>query len=315
MATDVTTTNSFNPADFIVDSGPSLYDLAAMSEDVYKNRGGMSFSWKSERKRGKHGFAAATYTWNSATNQLKRSSQKKPIRIVAFRGTDDDDDLIEDLFMAPSLNPQTVVKAVARLMKMYNMKSPAPAIIGNVLKALQKRGLVPKQAFNTIPPMQSKQALAYFDAANSSIAVDYVVGHSLGGALAKIVALKKGVKCYAFNAPQIRGLSGVGNQSARGRIENVNAKLDPVSTITKFLGAGSVGKETYIGTQKPPQFIPSQSQMFGPALASGLSSRYGQAAVDICVVAHCALHYHSIGTLKKAISRGRLSYVQPISNR
>ena len=64
-----------------------------------------------------------------------------------------------------------------------------------------------------------------------------VLGHSLGGALAKYVAAKKGLTAYAFNAPGIKGIGGIANAHANAEIFNINATFDPVSKVGDSFGS------------------------------------------------------------------------------
>jgi len=67
--------------------------------------------------------------------------------------------------------------------------------------------------------------------------VSILLGHSLGGALAKYVAAKKGLTAYAFNAPGIKGIGGLANAHANAEIFNINATFDPVSKVGDAFGS------------------------------------------------------------------------------
>lgn len=67
--------------------------------------------------------------------------------------------------------------------------------------------------------------------------IDTVIGHSLGGALAKYIAAKKGLTAYAFNAPGIKGIGGLANAHANTEIFNINATFDPVSKVGDAFGS------------------------------------------------------------------------------
>lgn len=296
------------------DGSPSLIEAAEMAADSYSKLGSDNLNWRADRKLGNHGFAAVAFSKKRMGNAVRRQSVKKPSRVIAFRGTDDQDDAIEDLFMSPTLDPKTVDKALTKLMKMYRMNSPAPQLLVDWLRELQRNGVVPNQAFKSVPPLQTRQALAFFDSENKKMKVDYVVGHSLGGALAKIVALRRGVNCIAFNAPYIGGLQGSLPTNIGGEIYNVNAKLDPVSRITRFLGASTVGNELTINTPAPRTYQPSQTGIFAGAMSYAINRRYGNSVNDILILGHLAAHYHSIDTLKKAIKRGSVRFSLPLGN-
>lgn len=56
-----------------------------------------------------------------------------------------------------------------------------------------------------------------------------VTGHSLGGALAKVVAANQGYRVVAFNAPGVK--QDIGNRKFLGRITNVRTRGDVVSRV------------------------------------------------------------------------------------
>jgi hypothetical protein len=92
----------------------------------------------------------------------------------------------------------------------------------------------------------------------------YLTGHSLGGALALIVAAREGLPAVTFNAPGVMdsciqsadlsgGVRGFFNMVARcvanNRVRNIRMDWDPVSSVfTTGLQAGG-GRQTYSAAQ------------------------------------------------------------------
>jgi len=67
-----------------------------------------------------------------------------------------------------------------------------------------------------------------------------VTGHSLGGALAKIVGLDYSIPCVAFNSPYMGDLRNVLPMTS-GIQTSVNTRLDPLSRMTAVAGNLSHG--------------------------------------------------------------------------
>jgi len=157
-----------------------------------------------------------------------------------------------------------------------------------------------------IPPSQSRAAVQVFDTISQCTVngVDAVTGHSLGGALAKVVSQQKNVTAIAFNAPYIGDLGGSAPRSSP-LIHNFNATNDPVSGITGALGSLTVGSVHQVFI-RPPGLWDEIIDRFAPVPVMG------------------GLHYHSIVNLRKAIENsgqyssidiGNVSVLARLSNK
>jgi pimeloyl-ACP methyl ester carboxylesterase len=91
--------------------------------------------------------------------------------------------------------------------------------------------------FGNVPTEQSAQAMALYERVRREVGTGRIVltGHSLGGALAKIVASRTGLVAVAFNAPGIAGLRGIGGRL--GGIVNINSTGDLVSRTGRSTGS------------------------------------------------------------------------------
>ena len=140
-----------------------------------------------------------------------------------------------------------------------------------------------------IPPHQSRQALDYFNQCTRyCYNVIAMTGHSLGGALAKIVSQTQGVMAIAFNAPYVGDLSGSVPMTSM-MIRNYNSDRDPVSGATRAIGNMEEGHSEIITV--PPPSITDR------LIDAGIS-----ALAPVPVPAMQALHYHGIGTLRAVIA-------------
>lgn len=216
----------------------SILDCVLLSEDVYED--GLTSrvaarGWTRTHTYTCGGFYACHYSKNGDS-------------IIAYRGTNDLEDVVADANMIPSMG--------------------------------------------RIPPSQSRAAVQVFDTSSQCTVNDIsaVTGHSLGGALAKVVSQQKNVTAVAFNAPLIGDLNGVAPRSSP-LIHNFNAINDPVSGITGAMGSLSVGGVHEVIVRPP---------VLGEMINS---------IVGVRIMGH--LHYHSIETLRKAIeSSGQYASIE-----
>jgi hypothetical protein len=140
-----------------------------------------------------------------------------------------------------------------------------------------------------VPQEQSSAALRFMDACmnNTNGHINIVTGHSLGGALAKIISQRRSCLAVAFNAPYVGGLRGSAPRTSM-LIRNYNSNLDPVSRMTRGVGNMEEGHTTTITIPPPPvwQTVVGSFGLLTRALVEGAA----------------AMHYHSIVNLRAAIA-------------
>jgi pimeloyl-ACP methyl ester carboxylesterase len=140
-------------------------------------------------------------------------------RVVAFAGTDfggengtDTNDLLADVGFSGA-DP-----------------GPLQYIASPVLSVILARGR--QQLMAQITDALAMTAQAVMSAEGPSNV--YVVGHSLGGGLAQIVAAKLGIRGIAFNAPTVSQLGY--DISPKENFLSINQFNDPVSAATRAIG-------------------------------------------------------------------------------
>lgn len=226
-------------------------DCAALAEAVYHFDHDTLVGWAGSRgQNGTHGFAAATY-------------EKDGHLVVAFRGTETHnlDDIFADARMVPNASVEHVLRVVPSILHEYGLSdSPELNLMGSlltqVLTHFRTRLLISSLA-NQAPPQQSSQALAYVASLGRNPVV--VTGHSLGGALAKVVALRRGLLCVAFNSPFMGDLRGVPPLSST--LRSINAVGDPLSLATKSVGNLPHGQEIQVRVPGLPDAPPSRPEV------------------------------------------------------
>jgi hypothetical protein len=211
--------------------------------------------------------------------------------------------------MIPIIAPGKTKAMFEQLLKQYGLNQTnsltraTPAMVENFVQHPFIRSLITLFA-NRIPPEQSDRAMRYFQSVPGN--PRYVVGHSLGGALAKIVAMKTSTTAVAFNSPFMGDLKGTLPQSSP-RIISVNTKGDPVSLATKAVGNLSHGRTINVAIS-PPSVRPLQVPKWKLGWRLILDP-YGelikpQAAYINNVFDHlliAILHYHDMKNLHSAI--------------
>lgn len=170
---------------------------------------------------------------------------------------------------------------------------------------------------NQAPPRQSSQALAYVASLGRNPVV--VTGHSLGGALAKVVvALRRGLLCVAFNSPFMGNLRGVAPLSFT-LIRSINAVGDPLSLATKNVGNLPHGEEIQVrvpGLRETPPRRPDVETYRRPTVCPrATGSWYSEEAIltnmasTVCEAALDA--WEPVGRIVSAPERSRSFFYYP----
>jgi hypothetical protein len=277
----------------------SLNDCAVLADDVYRdgrNPAGRH-GWKLvDLQSWDKGFAAGTYERNGKT-------------VVAFRGTDDSEDIfVANVQMIPLVDKGKAEEVVKVVLEKYGSSDDA-LLNGSVSKVLEYLLQHPKiresirQGANRVPSKQGRLVLSYFK--SRRVKPSFVVGHSLGGALAKYVAHETSSHGVAFNSPMMGDLAGMRPLSLPTLL-NVNTVGDPLSFATEV--AGNLSHGNTISIAIPPKVIRTsakfttwQKVLIPDIVEMALWARDQKRLIED--VAQLALYYHSMKNLSDAISR------------
>lgn len=228
----------------------SALDCAYLADDVYNranNNLAQERGWlRVDAQNWLHGFAAGIY---------ERGGE----RVVAFRGTDTDDadDILSDARMVPVATVQQITRVVPTILHEYGVGDRTELVIGGTLLsevlASYRARMATAVLANQAPPIQTHQAQSYLRQVSPQPV--YLTGHSLGGALAKVISLNTGIPCIAFNSPYMGTLRGVVPMSSEG-ITSINARLDPLSLSTRAVGNLPHGRDIVVDTPACPRRPP-----------------------------------------------------------
>lgn len=279
----------------------TVFDCAIAADDCYGanpmcSEGGWIIA---DPKKWGAGFAASTF---------RRGTQV----IIAFRGTDDQEDALADAEMLPAVGVVASWDAVNLLLKKYNVgdeKTPkwVPAAVVGAIQLARTYG-ENKGVTNRVPKEQRRLALKYYAATKP--APSFVVGHSLGGALAQIVGLERKVAAVSFNSPFIGGIHGDVPMSTLTLL-HVNADLDPVSMLTKAAGSLPHGGVKNVRLPPCPEIppkaglgsldLPMWAPFFAQVVTAPERARYIGSLV--AYLERAAIYYHSMANLRAALGR------------
>lgn len=173
----------------------SFFECACLAEDVYNrenNNLASEIGWtRVDAQNWPNGFAAGLYRKNNMT-------------VISFRGTDTDDieDILADLRMVPASAINLTEELPQALLHAYGVDALEMQVGGYFVGQIAtnfRTQLIVRAFANQIPREQVQRAMRYF--LNISPRPALLVGHSLGGALAKVVSLEHNIRAIAFNSP------------------------------------------------------------------------------------------------------------------
>lgn len=297
----------------------SVVDCAALALDVYDRGTGPRLNYiaaeqgwtRVDGQNWSPGFAAGVY-------------RKDEEVVIAYRGTDGDDpnDILSDAQMVPRVPEGTAQRTLDTLVRRYGVSANGDlAWLPGVVEAFAQLDFVQssvREYANRIPQSQSRQALAYFDQCQP--APSMVVGHSLGGALAKIISLQRSLLGIAFNSPFMGDLQGVAPMSS-AQILSINTEGDPLSLATRAAGNLGHGRNITITVPQPeqnrprPPRRPSTWQMILfpiPTMIQQAQRRLQHQRDLLSYLAMSMGHYHSMANLYHALQRGGARFRTPL---
>ncbi|NND58748.1 MAG: hypothetical protein HKN49_00625 [Gammaproteobacteria bacterium] len=249
----------------------SIQDCAILAEDVYNQTGenpnelASRAGW--ERLDGQSwpdGFAAGYY---------RRGDEY----IVSYRGTDDLADALADAEMIPQASDEQFGGTLPSVLGAYGLGDVAElrlggAALARLLSSDDVRTLIDRYG-NRVPQQQTQQAIRYLEQLSTPPA--YLVGHSLGGALAKTLSLERQIACVGFNSPYMGDLQGTVPVTS-ALVLSVNTIGDPLSLATQSvgnLGHGRVELVTVAPMANGPPARPQMAEYRRPNICARGSAR------------------------------------------
>jgi len=231
----------------------SLLDCAILAEDVYDRSGNSlaeTHGWtRVDGQNWADGFAAGVY-------------RKDHESIVAYRGTDDVADALADARMVPLTSGQHVRAVLPEVLRAYGLQEnpelgAGAYLLGRLLASPQVTAVIALAA-DQVPRDQAGQAADYLDRLDTPPA--FLVGHSLGGALAKVMCQHRGIPAIGFNSPCMGNLQGTVPMSNMNLL-SVNSIGDPLSLATRTAGNLSHGRELLVRIHPFGRRPPSRPEM------------------------------------------------------
>ncbi|MCB1023551.1 MAG: hypothetical protein KDB79_04120 [Acidobacteria bacterium] len=290
----------------------SIKECAVIANDVYFNYNKIASTWTRfhQKTGGDDGFFGAAYSRGSDV-------------VVGIRGTQEGQDILDDMGMAPNLNGEIAGAAMKKMILDYVAGYPdsktGAETFGFIAKWIFSKKAVRHATSNwgnQVPENQALLGRSFLMQVNNYCLSNRkrlrcIVGHSLGGAISQylseqtgyggLTGIKSRIPAVAFNSPNMGTLSGMHKGS--GAILIINARLDPLSYLTREVGNVSHAMDKAheisnvdVGKPKdpPPPVIPNVSieesnlKAFKNWLPGAL------------------LHYHSMDSMQAALSTGDL---------
>jgi hypothetical protein len=241
----------------------TLGDLAHLSSAVYTNNNRVTPPFWEEVMdcaMGSRHTGAGDFRGFFGTAYLRRKSCDL---VVAYRGTADMKDIVDDLMMSPVKNAAGAGEFGRKFMLHYLKRSDLTAdTVGKLFERIYKtraaQSLLASYA-NRIPedharPARQVALRAAKYAKKNGFNLRCFVGHSLGGALAQYASEQTGpggnmmddeitlkrTPGVAFNAPCMGNIAGM-RRGHGGGLLIVHAELDPLSLATNLAGNASHG--------------------------------------------------------------------------
>jgi hypothetical protein len=295
----------------------TVNDCAVLADDVYSrehNELANSAGWQRlDAQNWSHGFAAGTY-------------QRGEERVIAYRGTDTDDS--EDIFgsnalMVPLMQAGAARGGLESLFREYGVEGNAlsfvaPRLIESVVQYPPARLFI-RGWLNRVPG-QLNRALEYFDECDPR--PRFITGHSLGGALAQLVAQRRSVPAIAFNSPFMGTLEGAIHATSM-LIAQINSRGDPLSLTTQNVGNLPHGRVIWITLPQPPARPPvfqRRQLRWTEMVTGGIAAVAGREAEAharyyrelLAYLGEVMLYYHSMEQLRLTLA-GIRRYDQPLT--
>lgn len=286
-----------------------IWHCAAMSNDVYYDN--PTGNWTRipglQKKAGDDGFFGSAY--NDGDQNV----------VLAVRGTQEQQDAFDDVNMAPVVNGDQAKKIIGKLVeeyiKGYSYAQAAPHRVGNLAKLIFDRNIVRTKLTiwgGQVPPTQALMARAFAQQVSNyckakNLKLRCFTGHSLGGALAQYLSEQTGdggethisenIPAVVFNSPNMGNLNGM-RKGKGGGILVINARLDPLSNLTRLVGNKSHAmdkdhefSEIDVGRPSPPP------RFMEPATPNELESFLGWFFSALG-------HYHSMPNMVSSMLNG-----------
>jgi len=236
----------------------TVYDCALLSEAAY--------SGNSLRPVLSRGFKLKELGWDLGRGFFARAFFRKGLVVVAFAGTDDLEDLLDNREFLRNIPKEQAGQATRYLNHAHSFASPDDTFVvtGHSLGGGLAKHVFLQDEFYRAPPLLAR-----------------ATGH-------EFLKNRMPSAAVAFNAPYVGGLDGVKNRE--GTLLNVNTLGDPVSGITKKLGRSSLGEDVDVNVPPPTRL--------GRVIASAVSPMLGE-------FVYTKYHFHSIAPLIAALATSK----------
>ncbi|MEZ5345340.1 MAG: hypothetical protein R2681_07275 [Pyrinomonadaceae bacterium] len=285
----------------------TIAECATIANDVYFDYNKLATTWQRfhQKTGGDNGFFGAAY-------------QRGKDVVVGVRGTQEAQDVIDDMSMAPNITGETAGAAMKKMISEYVAGYPQSSQGAETMGFLAK-WVFSKKAVrhaisnwgNQVPESQALLARSlliqtYSYCLSNGLKLRCITGHSLGGAISQYLSeqtgyggltkIKSRIPAVAFNSPNMGTLSGMNKGS--GAILIINARLDPLSYLTREVGNVSHAMDRNheisnvdVGSPGPP-----------PPVYANVSVAESNLKAFKDWLLPALKHYHSMDSMEKALS-------------